>query len=78
MPEHRANMYALEQIKASGFNGYVAALAKFQDHVEALEAAGADFAFNAYAEAGAGFAAEIEEEIHNLTGNREGSASSSD
>ena len=78
MPEHRANMYALEQIKAAGFNGYVAALAQYTDHAEALQEAGADIAFNAYADAGAGFAAEIEEEILKLRGNREASASSSD
>ena len=68
MPEHHANMYALEQIVSAGFEGYVAALAQYPDHAAALVDAGADVAFNSYAEAGAGFAAHIETKILDLAG----------
>jgi hypothetical protein len=72
MPEHHANMYALKQIMASGFAGYVAALAHYPDHAMALEEAGAHVAFNVYAEAGAGFASHIESKIADLAGARAG------
>ena len=67
MPEHKANLYALEQIKAGGFSGFIAALAKFPDQAESLEAAGADLAFNMYGEAGAGFALNVHEQIETLS-----------
>lgn len=67
MPEHRSNMTAIEQIRASGYTGGVAALAQYQDEEEALKAAGADIAFNTYAEAGSGFAAHVEAEMPRLT-----------
>lgn len=63
MPEHRANLYALQRIRGEGFNGYVAALAKFQDQSEQLEKAGADIAFNMYGQAGSGFAIHVNREI---------------
>ncbi len=59
MPDHDANLYALEQIRTAGFSGYVAALARYPDEVPALREAGAHFAFDVYGEAGEGFAAEI-------------------
>ncbi len=68
MPEHHANMYALKQIMAAGFDGYVAALAHYPDHAAALEEAGAHIAFNVFDEAGAGFAAHVESKIEKLTG----------
>ncbi len=66
MPEHRANIYAVQQIKSGEFNGFLAALAKFPDHAESLRAAGADAAFNMYAEAGVGLAASVDEDISAL------------
>jgi voltage-gated potassium channel Kch len=59
MPEHAANMYALEQIRAGKFRGFVAALARYPDEVERLRAAGADVAFDVYGEAGTGFAQHV-------------------
>jgi len=59
MPRHDANLYALRQIRAAGFGGFVAALARYPDDVEALRADGADIAFDVYGEAGAGFAADV-------------------
>ncbi|MEM1344538.1 MAG: cation:proton antiporter family protein [Pseudomonadota bacterium] len=60
MPDHRANMFALEQIgKAEDFDGFVAALARFPDELADLNKAGADVAFDVYGEAGTGFAVDI-------------------
>ena len=68
MPEHSANMYALQQITAGPQEGYIPALARHPDEVEALKAAGAHVAFDSFAQAGAGFAAEVEEKIEALIG----------
>lgn len=70
MPDHASNLYALEQIRATGFKGYVAAVGQFQDEVEKLEKAGANIAFNTHAEAGYGFAASIEAGIAGVAGLR--------
>ncbi len=66
MPLHHANLYALQQLKAAGFDGYVAALAQFPDEANALEKAGAHIAFNMYEGAGAGFAAHVEKLLAEL------------
>lgn len=66
MPDHKANMYALEQITKSGYTGFIATLAQYPDQAERLEAAGAHVAFNTYAEAGTGFAAQIDDKIREL------------
>ena len=66
MPEHKANIYATEQIKDGEFTGFIGAIAKYPDHAENLRAAGANAAFNMYAEAGVGLAASVEEEIGKL------------
>jgi predicted Kef-type K+ transport protein len=63
MPEHRANLFAVKQMRATGFTGYVAALAEHPDQEQALEAAGANLTRNLAAEAGAGFAAEVAKSI---------------
>jgi len=56
MPNQQENLYALRHLRSSGYTGKLAAIAKYPDEVEALKEAGADSAFNLYAEAGAGFA----------------------
>ncbi len=63
MPEHSANIYSVQQIRSGDFNGFIGAIAKFPDHVNSLRKAGADAAFNMYAEAGVGLAASVEENI---------------
>ncbi len=60
MPDHQVNMYALQQIKRAGFEGFIAALATYPEDVEALKEGGAHCVFNVYAEAGAGFAASVD------------------
>lgn len=66
MPEHRANLFALEQIRAQGFDGFVAAIARFPDDVEKLRAAGADYALDLFGEAGAGFAEDVEDHLSRI------------
>lgn len=63
MPDHQVNMYALEQIKRAGFEGFIAALAKYPEDAEALRQGGVHCVFDMYAEAGAGFAARVDELI---------------
>lgn len=60
MPRQTANMYALKRIAASDYSGMIAATAKYDDEMEALEAGGAHFVFNFFADAGAGFAEEVQ------------------
>ncbi len=62
LPKLQTNLAVLEQIKFAAYQGRVAATAKFQDEVEALEQAGAHTVFNVYAEAGSGFAGHVVEE----------------
>jgi glutathione-regulated potassium-efflux system ancillary protein KefC len=59
MPKHRANMFAVEQLKSSGFAGTLAAIAMYEDQLEELRQAGVHAAYNFYAEAGAGFAEHV-------------------
>ena len=65
MPDHQVNMYALEQIHRSGFGGFIAALAKYPEDAEGLREGGAHCVFNMYAEAGVGFAANVDALIEN-------------
>ncbi|WP_199610791.1 cation:proton antiporter family protein [Flocculibacter collagenilyticus] len=59
MPKHAQNVYALEQLKASGFNGRVSAIAFYSDQQRELEKMGVDSTFNFYLEAGTGFAEHV-------------------
>jgi len=63
MPKPEDNLFAYNLLKTTGFNGSVAATAKFDDQVEMLKAAGLDAAFNIYGEAGAGFANHVREKV---------------
>ncbi|MCG8651742.1 MAG: NAD-binding protein, partial [Pirellulales bacterium] len=65
LPKHRISLAVLDQLKAASFTGTIAATARFQDEVDALKEAGATTVFNAYTEAGAGFAAYVAEEREN-------------
>jgi len=59
MPKHSANLHAAETLKRNGFQGVVAATAKFDDEVRELKRLGLDTVFNLYHEAGAGFAQHV-------------------
>jgi hypothetical protein len=63
MPKPEENLYAFKQLQANGFQGKVAATAKYDDQVEMLKAAGVDAAYNIYGEAGAGFANHVNEQL---------------
>lgn len=56
MPSYQENKLATQQIRETGYQGPVAAIAKFQDEVELLKQEGIDSVFNLYEEAGGGFA----------------------
>ena len=52
MPFHGSNMAALEQLRARGFTGTVAAISRFDDERDRILDAGADTAFQVYDGAG--------------------------
>ena len=56
-------LYAAEKLKEIGYRGDIAALARYDDEVEALRSAGVSIAFNIYGEAGAGLAAHVCESL---------------
>ena len=66
MPAHDSNIHAYELLRASHFEGKVAAIARFADEVEALKQAGVDVAFNMYAEAGSGFAGHVRSNLEDI------------
>ncbi|WP_407330882.1 cation:proton antiporter [Enterovibrio sp. 27052020O] len=63
MPNSQANTLAMEQINQLGFNGKVAAIAKYVDELEQLKALGVNEAYNIYNEAGAGFARHVKDQL---------------
>jgi Trk K+ transport system NAD-binding subunit len=63
LPTQTENIAAIEEVKCLKFRGSVAVTAQFPDEVEALKAAGADAAFNFYAEAGSGFAQHVSDQL---------------
>ncbi len=63
MPNHKANMYAVQQLEIGGYKGSIAATAMFDDEVQELKDAGVHAAFNLYAEAGSGFAKHADEKL---------------
>lgn len=56
LPKVSLSVSVLEKLRAEGFEGHVAAIARFDDEIQQLRDAGADSVFNVYAESGAGFA----------------------
>jgi glutathione-regulated potassium-efflux system ancillary protein KefC len=59
LPRHSENLFAVRRLKATGFEGMVAAAARYPDEIEELKEAGVDAVFNFYAEAGAGLAEHV-------------------
>lgn len=56
LPRVSANLYTIRMLKREGFPGRIGVTARYPDEVEQLRAAGADAVYNIYAEAGVGFA----------------------
>ena len=61
MPEHGANIYVARRLLDSPYKGLIMAVAQFQDEVASLEKLGCHAAYDASAEAGAGFADHVEQ-----------------
>lgn len=59
MNDHKANLYALERLKAIDYKGQIAATAKFDDELKELQNLGVNSAYNLYTEAGVGFADQV-------------------
>lgn len=60
MSSHQANLRAVKLMREWGYTGRIAATAEHTDEVHDLRTAGAEAAFDIYAEAGAGFASHLE------------------
>ncbi|WP_372751319.1 cation:proton antiporter [Labilibaculum sp.] len=56
MNDHKSNVFAIEQLKITGFNGNIAAIARFEDERKQLEKMNVDAVYDIYSEAGYGFA----------------------
>jgi glutathione-regulated potassium-efflux system ancillary protein KefC len=56
LTNHQANLLALQEIQAVGFQGPITASSRFEDQRLELEEAGATAAYNIFSEAGAGYA----------------------
>ena len=65
LPRASSTLDVVEQVRASGFEGRIAATARFPDQEAALLEAGADTVFNTFTEAGTGFA------MHVMSGRQE-------
>ncbi|HFD92686.1 MAG TPA: potassium transporter Kef [Gammaproteobacteria bacterium] len=63
MPNHVENMHAIAQLRKNCFRGKITATAKYDDQTEELLQAGAHAAYNIYAEAGAGFAEHVRQQL---------------
>ncbi len=63
MPTLSDMLQTVELMQNSGFKGTIAAVTRYEDDREKLEAAGVDATFNFYAEAGAGFAEHVRQEL---------------
>jgi len=59
MPSQVANLIALQELQSISFRGSIAVMAKYDDDVAELKAAGADLVFNLYTAAASGFADHI-------------------
>jgi len=67
-PDHQANLTVASLFREFGFQVELASVAKFDDHVQELKAAGVQEVFNLYAEAGTGFAEHVWEQMSPAAG----------
>ena len=63
MPQHEANVIAVEQLKKAGYTGFVAATARFEDQAEELRAMGVHSVYNIFANVGAAYAEYVKKGI---------------
>ncbi len=64
MPNEQENLGAARQLRELGYNGYIAAIARYPDEIVRLKAAGVDSVVDLYAGAGGGFVDEVWPEVH--------------
>jgi len=64
LPQFNTSLAVVKLLKESGFDGHIAATAKFPDEIKQLSDAGVDTVFNMFTEAGAGFAAHVMSQQH--------------
>ncbi len=67
-PDHTANLAVAQLVREFGFQLTLASIAKFDDQVDELKAAGVQEVFNLYAEAGTGFAEHVWEQLEGGNG----------
>lgn len=72
IPNLDAMLFINKMLQQIGYQGQVAALARYDDEVLALREAGVDFAFNVFSEAGAGLAAEMADSLETLRNEKAG------
>jgi predicted Kef-type K+ transport protein len=63
LPKVSTSLAVIQQLRKSGYQGQIAAIARYPDEVSALEASGADSVFNIYSQAGSGFASQVIDHI---------------
>ncbi len=63
LPNIKEALDAANMIKATNYNGFIAATVKHDNNIALLEEAGVNFVFNIYAEAGSGFAHHVHKKI---------------
>jgi glutathione-regulated potassium-efflux system ancillary protein KefC len=72
MPSLNDMQQAVKFLNELGYNGTIAAVAKYDDDCAVLKAAGVDQSFNFYAEAGAGFAEHARQQLEIKTSAQKG------
>ncbi len=60
LPTHQANIEAVKRLQELGYRGRIAATSRYDDDAEQLQQLGVDLSFNVYAEAGRGFADDLQ------------------
>ncbi|WED24309.1 cation:proton antiporter [Vibrio sp. JC009] len=60
LPNHQANVNSVLRLREMGYQGRIAATAKYHDEEDELKALGVDHTFNIYNVAGLGFASELQ------------------
>ncbi len=63
MPNHAANLTAVEQLQQGGFTGYITATARYADDAQALEEAGAHIVYNIFANVGEAYVQYIRQQL---------------
>jgi len=56
MPQHEANVIAVEQLQKAGYKGFLAATARFEDQAKELRGMGVHSVYNIFANVGAAYA----------------------